>query len=69
MTARNYNEEKTINTHVSDYELYHIYRKMYEDKNFLYSWFVRGSQPWIRMRQIMDRIVDKKYIMRGERKK
>ena len=55
----------SVDTHISDYELYHIYRKMYEDVWKV--WFVRDSQPWIRMNQVKDRIIDKKYIKRGER--
>ena len=55
-------------THISDYELYHIYRRMYESKSLDRYWFVRDSQPWKRMRQVKDRILDKKYIKRGERK-
>ena len=51
--------------HISDYELYHIYRKMYEEKHLGYFWFARDSQPWIRMHQIKDRIINKKYIKRG----
>ena len=53
-------------TYISDYELYHIYRKMYEDVWKI--WFVRDSQPWLRMNQVKDRIVNKEYIKRGERK-
>ena len=53
-------------TYISDYELYHIYRKMYEDVWKI--WFVRDSQPWLRMNQVKDRIVNKEYIKRGERR-
>ena len=53
-------------TYISNYELYHIYRKMYEDVWKI--WFVRDSQPWLRMNQVKDRIVNKEYIKRGERK-
>tara|TARA_Y100000310_G_scaffold181948_1_gene181985 strand:- start:397 stop:594 length:198 start_codon:yes stop_codon:yes gene_type:complete len=53
------------NAHISDYELYHIYRKMYEEKRLGYYWFAKGSQPWKRMHQIKDRIIDKRYIRRG----
>ena len=42
--------------HISDYELYHIYRKMYEEKHLGYFWFARDSQPWKRMHQIKNRI-------------
>ena len=53
-------------TYISDYELYHIYRIMYE---YVWKvWFVRDSQPWIRMNQVKDRIVNKEYIKRGERR-
>ena len=55
----------SINTYISDYELYHMYRKMYESKSLDKYWFVRDSQPWIRMNQIKDRITDKRYIKRG----
>ena len=55
-------------THISDYELYHIYRRMYESKSLDKYWFVRDSQPWVRMNQVKDRITDKKYIERGERR-
>ena len=58
----------SINTYISDYELYHIYRKMYESKSLDKDWFVRDSRPWKRMHQIKDRITDIKYIKRGERK-
>ena len=54
--------------HISDYELYHIYRRMYESKSLDKYWFVRDSRPWIRMYQIKNRITDRKYIKRGERK-
>jgi len=54
--------------YISDYELYHIYRKMYESKSLDKDWFVRDSRPWIRMNQIKDRIDNKQYIKRGERK-
>ena len=53
--------------HISDYELYHIYRKMYESKSLNKDWFVRDSQPWIRMHQVKDRILDKRYIKRGKK--
>ena len=53
-------------TYISDYELYHIYRKMYEDVWKI--WFVRDSQPWLRMNQVKDRLVNKEYIKRGERR-
>ena len=55
-------------TYISDYELYHIYRRMYESKSLDKYWFVRDSQPWVRMNQVKDRITDKKYIERGERR-
>ena len=55
-------------THISDYELYHIYRRMYESKSLDKYWFVRDSQPWKRMHQVKDRILDKRYIKRGERR-
>ncbi|MAH49905.1 hypothetical protein CMI37_29060 [Candidatus Pacearchaeota archaeon] len=55
----------SINTYITDYELYHIYRKMYEERRLGYYWFARGSQPWIRMHQIMDRIINKQYLKRG----
>ena len=58
----------SINTYISDYELYHMYRKMYESKSLDKYWFVRDSRPWIRMNQIKDRITDKRYIKRGDRK-
>ena len=56
--------------HISDYELYHIYRRMYESKSIDMEWFVTDSQPYIRMNQLRDRIVNqnkngKKYIKRG----
>jgi hypothetical protein len=57
----------SINTYITDYELYHIYRKMYEEKRLGYYWFARGSRPWIRMNQIKNRITDKRYIKRGEK--
>ena len=47
------------NDTISDFELYHIYRRMYDSKDIDKSWFIRGSQPWIRMHQIKDRIVNK----------
>jgi|TARA_R100001530_G_scaffold86803_1_gene60438 hypothetical protein len=57
-------------THISDYELYHIYRTMYESKSIDKTWFVKDSQPYIRMNQLRDRIVNqnkngKKHIKRG----
>ena len=55
-------------TYISDYELYHIYRRMYESKSLDKYWFVRDSQPWVRMNQVKDRITDKRYIERGERR-
>ena len=55
-------------THISDYELYHMYRRMYEEKSLGKFWFATGSQPWKRMNQIKDRITDKRYIKRGERR-
>ena len=58
----------SINTYITDYELYHMYRKMYESKSLDKYWFVRDSQPWIRMNQIKNRITDKKYIKRGEKR-
>ena len=57
----------SINTYINDYELYHIYRRMYESKDIGKGWFVRDSQPWIRMQQIKDRILNKQYLKRGER--
>ena len=54
-------------THISDYELYHIYRRMYESKDISMGWFGRDSRPWKRMHQVKDRIVNKKYIKRGEK--
>ena len=59
----------SVNTYITDYELYHIYRKMYEEKHLGKFWFARASQPWIRMQQIKDRIFNKEYIKRGERKR
>ena len=58
----------SINTYITDYALYHMYRKMYESKSLDKYWFVRDSQPWIRMNQIKNRITDKKYIKRGEKR-
>ena len=58
----------SINTYITDYELYHMYRKMYESKSLDKYWFVRDSQPWIRMNQIKNRITDKRYIKRGEKR-
>ena len=58
----------SINTYISDYELYHIYRKMYESKSIDKYWFVRDSQPWLRMHEIKNRIANRKYIKRGYRK-
>ena len=55
-------------TYISDYELYHIYRRMYESKSLDKYWFVRDSQPWLRMNQVKERITDKRYIERGERR-
>ena len=56
--------ESHNDAHISDYELYHIYRKMWNQAGK--NWFVRDSQPWLRMNQIRDRITDKRYIKRGE---
>ena len=58
----------SINTYITDYELYHIYRKMYESKSLDKDWFVRDSRPWVRMHQIKNRITDRKYIKRGKRR-
>ena len=58
----------SINTYISDYELYHIYRKMYESKSLDKYWFVKDSQPWKRMEVIRNRIINISYISRGKRK-
>jgi len=43
--------------HISNYELYHIYKDMYDAKHLGYYWFARDSQPWKRMNQIRDKII------------
>lgn len=61
---------KSIDTYISDYELYHIYKKMYDEKHLGFYWFARDSQPWKRMNQIKSRIISKgRYTKHGVNKK
>jgi len=55
----------SINTYISDYELYHIYRKMYESKSLDKAWLVKHSQAWKRMEEIRNRVVNQNYISTG----